>query len=129
MPPLPDSDLLVVVDFEFDRGLLYVVVRNIGQAPALGVSTTFDKAFRGLGGRREMNALGLFRRIEFLGPGRELRTLLDSSAAYFARDEPTLLTATVAYRTAGGERRKHAITHDLSIFRDLAYVPEGETDA
>ena len=129
MPPLPDADLQVIVDFEFDRGLLYVAVRNIGQAPALGVSTTFDKPFRGLGGRREMNGLALFRRIEFLAPGREVRTLLDSSAAYFGRDEPTLLTATVAYRTSGGERRKHAITHDLSIYRDLAYVPEGETDA
>jgi hypothetical protein len=129
VPALPDADLQVIVDFEFERGLLYVGVRNIGQAPALGVSTTFDKPFRGLGGRREMNGLGLFRRIEFLAPGREVRTLLDSSAAYFGRDEPTMLTATVAYRTPGGERRKHAITHDLSIFRDLAYVPEGETDA
>jgi ABC-type sugar transport system permease subunit len=52
----------------------------------------------------------------------------DSSAAYFGRQEPTLLTATVAYRTVAGERRKHTITHDLSIYRDLAYVPEGEPD-
>lgn len=128
MPP-PDADLQVIVDFEFDRGLLFVGVRNIGQAPALGVTTTFDRPFRGLGGRREMNGLALFRRIEFLGPGREVRTLLDASAAYFGRDEPTQLTATVAYRTPSGERRKHTITHDLSIYRDLAYVPEGAPDA
>ena len=76
-----------------------------------------------------MNGLALFRRIEFLAPGRDLRTLLDSSAAYFGRDEPTVLTATVAYRTPGGERRNYTITHDLSIYRELAYVPEGETDA
>ena len=44
-------------------------------------------------------------------------------------DEPMQLTATVAYRTPAGERRKHTITHDLSIYRDLAYVPEGEPDA
>jgi hypothetical protein len=128
VPPPPDADPQVIVDFEFERGLLYVGVRNIGQLPVLGVATSFDKPFRGLGGRREMNKLGLFRRIEFLAPGREIRTLLDSSAAYFGRDEPTVLTVTVAYRTAGGERRKHTITHDLSIYRDLAYVPEGEPD-
>jgi hypothetical protein len=128
VPPPPDADPQVIVDFAFDHGLLYLGVRNIGRLPVLGVSTSFDKPFRGLGGRREMNGLGLFRRIEFLAPGREIRTLLDSSAAYFGRQEPTLLTATVAYRTVAGERRKHTITHDLSIYRDLAYVPEGEPD-
>jgi hypothetical protein len=125
----PERELDVVVDFEFERGLLFVCVRNLSDRPALKVSTDFDKPFRGLGGRREMNGMRLFRKIEFLAPGKEIRTLLDSSAAYFARDEPTLLTATVSYRTATGERRRSTITHDLAIYRDLAYVPEGESDA
>jgi hypothetical protein len=124
-----ESEPEVIVDFDFEGGLLFVGVRNLGERPALEVSTRFDKAFRGLGGARKMNGLGLFKRIEFLAPGKEIRTLLDSSASYFARDEPTLLTATVSYRTTAGERRRHALTHDLSIYRDLAYVPEGEPDA
>jgi hypothetical protein len=124
-----ESDLQVIVDFEFERGLLFVGVRNIGAGPVLEVATEFDKPFRGLGGRREMNGLPLFERIAFLGPGKEIRTLLDASDAYFAREEPTLLTATISYRTAAGERRQHSISHDLSIYRDLAYVPEGEPDA
>jgi hypothetical protein len=124
-----ESEPEVIVDFDFEGGLLFVGVRNLGARPALEVSTRFDKPFRGLGGARKMNGLALFKRIEFLAPGKEIRTLLDSSAAYFAREEPTLLTATVSYRTAAGERRRYAITHDLSIYRELAYVPEGETDA
>jgi hypothetical protein len=124
-----DADLDVIVDFEFDRGLLFVAVRNLGDRPALDVQTTFDKPFKGLGGAREIDRLRLFKRIRFLAPGREIRTLLDSSTAYFARKEPTVLTATVSYRTAAGERRRHSITHDLSIYRDLAYVPEGDPDA
>jgi hypothetical protein len=126
---VPDDDLDVIVDFEFDRGLLFVAVRNLGDRPALDVQTTFDKPFKGLGGAREIDRLRLFKRIRFLAPGREIRTLLDSTSAYFARKEPTVLTATVSYRTAAGERRRHSITHDLSIYRDLAYVPEGEPDA
>jgi hypothetical protein len=126
---VPDDDLDVIVDFEFDRGLLFVAVRNLGDRPALDVQTTFDKPFKGLGGAREIDRLRLFKRIRFLAPGREIRTLLDQSAAYFARKEPTVLTATVSYRTAGGERRRHSITHDLAIYRDLAYVPEGDPDA
>jgi hypothetical protein len=124
----PVADPQVIVDFEFERGLFFVGVRNLGDQPALDVKVEFDKPFTGLGGSREMNRLGLFGRIRFLAPGREIRTLLDSSAAYFARKEPTLLTATVSYRTSAG-KNKHSITHDLSIYRDLAYLPEGETDA
>jgi hypothetical protein len=125
-----DRDPQVIVDFDFDGGLLFVAVRNLGARPAYKVSTVFDRPFRGLGGRREMNRLRLFRTIEFLAPGKEIRTLLDSSAAYFARREPTRLTATVSYRLAGDRRRReHVITHDLSIYRDLAYLPEGATDA
>jgi hypothetical protein len=119
----------VIVDFEFSRGLLSVVVRNVGDGPAVDVKVEFDKAFKGLGGTREMNRLALFSKLRFLAPGREIRTLLDSSAAYFARKEPTLLTATVSYRTPAGERRRDVITHDLSIYRDLAYLPEGAPDA
>jgi hypothetical protein len=125
----PTVDPEVIVDFAFERGLLFVSVRNLADRPALDVSTRFDKPFRGLGGRREMNGMALFERIRFLAPGREIRTLLDSSDAYFGRDEPSVLTATVSYRTSAGERRSHAITHDLSIYRDLAYVPEGGSDA
>jgi hypothetical protein len=119
----------VIVDFEFERGLLSVVVRNLGDDSALDVKVQFDKVFNGLGGTREMNGLALFSKLRFLAPGKEIRTLLDSSAAYFARKEPTLLTATVSYRTRGGERRRDALTHDLSIYRDLAYLPEGAPDA
>jgi hypothetical protein len=124
-----ESDPQVIVDFEFERGLLFLVVRSLGDRPALDVKVEFDKPVKGLGGTREVNRLALFSKLRFLAPGKEIRTLLDSSAAYFAREEPTLLTATVSYRTATGERHRHAITHDLSIYRDLAYVPEGEPDA
>jgi hypothetical protein len=127
--PETGADLQVIVDFEFEQGLLFVSVRNLGDRPVLDVSTSFDKPFRGLGGRREMNGMQLFKRIRFLAPGREIRTLVDSSAAYFARKEPALLTATVSYLAADGKRSSHAITHDLSIYRDLAYRPEGATDA
>jgi hypothetical protein len=125
----PDRGPRVILDFEFERGLLSIVVRNVGELPATDVKVEFDKAFKGLGGTRDMNRLALFSKLRFLAPGREVRTLLDSSAAYFARKEPTLLTATVSYRWPGGERRRDVITHDLSVYRDLAYVPEGATDA
>ena len=69
-----------------------------------------------------MTKLPLFRRIELLAPGREIRTLLDSSAAYFARREPTKLAATISWRSEDGERFERRLVHDLRIYRDIAFV-------
>lgn len=112
----------VLVDFVFDRGLLYVVVANVSDAPAHAVTITFDKPFRGLGGEREVSSLALFRKLQFLAPRKRIETLLDSSAAYLARREPTRITATITYRDNEGRRHQRRITHDLSIYRDISYV-------
>jgi len=117
--PEPAAD--VIVDVEFDDGVFFLVVRNIGSAPATTVQCKFEQRFFGLGGATEMSALPLFRKIEFLAPGREIRTLLDTSAAYFARKEPAKLAVAVTWRDDGGERRQRTIVHDLSIYRSIAY--------
>jgi len=118
--PRPD----VVLDVEFDQGLLWLVVANIGERPALAAQVRFDKPFRGLGGSVEVSALRLFRRIEFLPPGKEIRTLLDASSAYFARKEPMKLAATIAFRDDAGQGYERRVVHDLAIYRDIAYLAE-----
>lgn len=118
----------VIVDFVFDEGVLYVTVANLGERPALKVSCRFEPGFNGLGGSVEISRLALFRNIEYLAPHKEIRTLVDSSAAYFARKEPTKLKVTVTYREDGGQRRQTTIAHDLGIYRDLAYVVPGSRE-
>ena len=120
--PSEEREFDVSVDFVFEDGLLYVLVANIGERPALKVSCRFEPAFHGLGGSVEVSRLPLFRNIEYLAPGREIRTLVDSSAAYFASREPTKLEIAVTYRDEDGARRQATIAHDLGIYRDLAYV-------
>jgi hypothetical protein len=120
----------VVLDVVFDDGLLFLAVANIGTAPALGVSCRFRRKLRGLGGTQDVSKLPLFRHVSFLGPGREIRTLLDSSAAYFARGEPTELSVTTSYADGSGRTYRTTVEHDLAIYRDLAYIPGGvHTDA
>ena len=123
--PSEEREFHVSVDFVFEDGLLYAVVANIGERPALKVSCRFEPAFHGLGGSVEVSRLPLFRNIEYLAPGKEIRTLVDSSAAYFARKEPTKLEIAVTYRDEDGARRQATIAHDLGIYRDLAYVAPG----
>jgi hypothetical protein len=123
------DDPEVIVDFDFDDGLLYAAVRNLSGRPAYRVAVTFDKPFTGLGGTRETSALALFRNIEFLAPGKEIRTLVDTVASYFARRQPAKLTADVSWRDAGGGRHAHRIKHDLAIYKELAYAPRKEPHA
>ena len=116
--PAPD----VFLDVEFEDGVLFLVVANRGQRAALAVSCRFEQPFKGLGGSQDMTRLPLLRKIEFLAPGREIRTLLDSSAAYFTRREPAKLSVEIHYRDEDGGRHERRIVHDLRIYRDVAYV-------
>ncbi len=112
----------VLIDFVFENGLLFVAVQNIGDGPALKVRTSFDKTFTGLDGTQETSSLPLFRVIEFLAPHKEIRTLLDSSTSYFRRRQPVKIKATLKYRDRTNAPYESTITHDLSIYRDIAYV-------
>ena len=112
----------VIVEFLFDRGLLYISVNNIGNRPAISVSVKFDKKILGLGGTREISALALFKNIEFLGPQREIVSLLDSSSSYFKRKQPTKISALITYQDLEKRRYEISIEHDLEIYRDLVFV-------
>ncbi len=121
---MPDErcDDEVILDFVFDRGLLFLVVANIGDRPAHSVRVKFEQPFSGVGGTKKMQRLALFRKLEFLAPRKSIEVFLDRSADYFARGEPTQLTASISWRTPEGARRSSTIHHDLEIYRDLGYI-------
>jgi hypothetical protein len=125
MEPRPD----VIIDFLFEDGLLFVAIQNIGSQPAQRVHVAFDPPFKGLGGTVPIPEMPLFRNIEFLAPARSIRTLLDSSAAYFARHEPEQITATVSYCDRAGQNFSCTIVHDLAIYRDITFVTKPERSA
>jgi hypothetical protein len=109
----------VIVDFSVDRGLLFVLVHNIGGASAYQVVTRFNQPFHGLGGRKDLSRLALFKSLLFLPPGKQISQLVDHLDAYFLREEPTELTATLTYADRDGRRYKDVVPHDLAIYRDL----------
>lgn len=118
-PATPTVRPDVIVDFSVDRGLLFVLVHNIGGASAYQVVTRFNQPFHGLGGRKDLSRLALFKSLLFLPPGKQISQLVDHLDAYFHRDEPTALTATLTYTDRDGRRYKDVVPHDLSIYRDL----------
>jgi hypothetical protein len=125
--PRPDSiclrcDADVLLDVVFDRGLLFLVLANVGDRAAHAVRVKFTGPLTGVGGSKRIDRLSLFRKLEYLAPNKSIEVYLDRSADFFARDEPTRLTAVVAWRTSAGERRTTTIDHDLEIYRDLGYI-------
>jgi hypothetical protein len=114
----------VILDVVFDRGQLFIVIVNIGDLPALKVSVSFDRKFRGVDGNKEMSSLPVFRNIEFLSPHKEIRIFLDMSALYFRRKEPTKLTATVSYRDWEKATYERTIRHDIGIYKSIGYPGE-----
>jgi len=118
--PAPSPD--VIVDVEFDRGVLHLAVINVSDQPAHHVAVAFDPPFRGLGGEVVVSSLALFRGIEFLAPRKRIATLLDTCSAYFERREPLRITATVQFQDGMGRAYERQVVHDLSIYRDLSYL-------
>ena len=112
----------VIVEFVFDRGLLHIAVRNIGTRPAVGVTIKFNDKIVGPDGKKDISALPLFNRIEFLGPGREISTFLGTRDSYFGRKQPTSISVRVSYTDSEKQLYEATINHDLDIYRDLAYV-------
>jgi hypothetical protein len=112
----------VILDVDFDRGLLFLVVANIGDRPAHRVRIRFEERFSGVGGTVRIDRLTLFRKLEFLAPHKSIPVFLDRSAAYFARGEPTRITATISWLTPDGARGTSTIHHDLEIYRDLGFI-------
>jgi hypothetical protein len=110
----------VVVDVVFEEGILHLELANLADRPALNVACTFDVPLLDVEGR-DVAKLRLFGHVDFLGPGRRIRTLLDSVAGHFARNGAPRFTAVVAYERAGQPRRETKVTHDLELYGELAY--------
>lgn len=120
---MPTSGADVIVDFDFEDGFLYLGIHNIGTEPALTVQVEFSPSFRCLGGEVPVQSIALFRSLAFLSPGKKIRTLVDSAAAWFGRGEPSRVKAHISWSTRDGAPRKAAIEHNLEIYRNLAYLP------
>ena len=112
----------VIVDFIFEKGLLNISIKNIGAEPAYEVKTIFDKKFRGLEGEKAVTELPLFSKLLFLPPGKTITTFLDSSAAYFHREEPMMITATTVFKNRAGEKFKNTMRHNLEIYKEIGYL-------
>ena len=112
----------VIVDFIFDQGLLFIKVSNIGGRPAYKSSVTFDQQLWGVEGDKLISEIALFRLIEFMPPGKQITTFLDTSASYFKREQPTEIEAHIVFHDRDGRMHINDIKHNLEIYRDIGFI-------
>ena len=112
----------VIVDFNCEQGMLHITLKNIGTRSAYAVTTTFDKPLFGLEGKKCISDLRLFRRTEFVPPGKEFSQLIGSIAAWLRQRRSTKVNISIAYRDREGNRFTERITHDLRVYQDLGYT-------
>ncbi len=113
----------VIIDIVFNNGLFFISIKNIGQISACRVSVDFDREIIGLEGTKEMSELPLFENIENMPPQKEIVTFLDTSASYFAREQPSRFATTVTCRDERGRHYNKTIRHNLDIYREIGYLP------
>jgi len=109
----------VVVDVVVEDGVLYLELVNLADRPAFNVECSFDPPLVDVQGR-DVSGLRVFRRVEFLGPRRRVRTLLDSVPGYFGRKAATRFAVAVHYERPGSPRCETTVTHDLELYGELA---------
>lgn len=112
----------VIVDFLFDRGLLLICVKNTSTVPAFDIHVTFSHKLMGAEGTVNISALPLFTALSFLPPGKEIATIVDTSATFFLSGQPTVFATQITYLDFANVPYSHSITHNLEIYRNIGYA-------
>ena len=118
----------VIVEFLFDEGVLLIAVRNIGTRDAREIRIKFSKKILGPDGNKDISALLLFQRLQFLGPQRQISCFVDQMSSYFKRRQPTSLSVVIEYRDADGRNYQDKIDHNLEIYREMPYLHQCHSD-
>ena len=123
----PQEDVLeedrpeVIVDFEYENGLLFIVIENIGPDSAYDVSEKFDKSISSLQ-KSKISSLKIFKSLRFLPPRKKIRIFVDSYPSYIYNKQPLLIKVDIQFKNKMGKRFKNSILHDLSIYKDLMEI-------
>jgi hypothetical protein len=111
----------IIVDFEVDAEMVFVVIKNIGQVPVFSLKIKPSAAIIGLEGKTDITNLSIFEEISYLAPGKEIKIFVDSYESFFRNLKDWLISFTLNYKDERDEWHKSKITHNLEIYSDLIF--------
>jgi len=119
----PGKNPDVIVDFEYDdEGLLFIVIKNIGNDSAYNTSVRFNKKILGIQKTKNISSLRIFQALEFLPPGKEIKILVDLFQFYLVCRQPMKISTVIFFRNKSKQKFQNSIQHDLSIYKDFAEI-------
>lgn len=118
-------DPYVIVDVDYANGAFVLVMRNIGERPAIRPRVDFSRKLVGVGGDVIVSELPIWSQLGLLAPGKSVRVFLDSSVLVFRRKGSKRFRATVTYDDDDGRSHKRSFNHDLEAYRGLPQIEAG----
>ena len=119
---LPEKIPDVIVDFEHNEGLLFIIIENIGDDAAHDIGVRFNKKILGMQKSKDISSLEVFQSLKFLPPGKKIRILVDLFQSYVAGKQPMQVSTIVSFRNKAKQTFQNSIQHDLAIYKDIAEV-------
>ena len=111
----------VIFDVVFEDGLLFFELSNRSEGSVRRVTTQFRRPVLAPDGATDLALLQVFKKTEYLAPGKVIRVFVDSVTSYFSRKQPNFVHVALSW-SRRGKNRTTKISHDLRIYRDLPYV-------
>jgi hypothetical protein len=111
----------VVVDFEVDAAMVFIIIKNTGSTAALNLKINPSRSVIGLEGKKDLRELSVFTEISYMAPLKEIRIFVDSYDSFFRNLKNTLISFTITYMDESDVVYKNKITHDLKIYADLIF--------
>ena len=115
----------IILDFEYENNLLYIIIENIGDVMINKVSVNFDKKIMGLGKEKNISEMQIFKTISVFPPKKRFRIFVDTFSSYLKNRQPLLLTSKITYYQ-NKKRYENIIKHDLRIYKDFVETLNSE---
>lgn len=108
----------IILDFEYENNLLYIIIENIGDAMTNEVSIDFDKKIMGLDKKKNISEMQIFKNISVFPPKKRFKIFVDTFSSYVKNKQPFLITSKITYYQ-NKKRYEDSIKHDLRIYKDF----------
>lgn len=97
---------------------MFIIIANVGFSSAHRISIRCDKEIRDFRGK-QITEMAIFRRIEFMPPGKRIRLFVNNFAAYLEEKQPLRTIFTVTYFDRKQKKQTDVIRHNLTMFKGI----------
>jgi hypothetical protein len=111
----------IVVDFEIDVAMVFLIIRNDGNSAAINLKIKPSAPIIGLNGNKDLRELQIFKGISYMAPLKEIRIFVDSYDSFFRHLKNAQIGFTISYHDENDTSFKNKIAHDLKIYADLIF--------